>query len=461
MCPFMFDAFNSGFSTIPLWLLITLFGAAMRGIALLALVTLAFGYDLSNKNVIWSDGLSGHISLTAVTPQPSGFSIFPANLSSCAGSDACDPNNTSPYWTNEGVPVNSTWMINFDDGTWIELCICQGYVMDQNAMARALSYVPPSVRSSVNRVTQKPTGNGAVTIGNSAIYKGQYLAEVFVHESAHSFDYSNGISGQNVWQNAIGNDTCVPDPYARTNEVEDWAQTSVLYWFLSYSNASDDILQNGTFRCWSRSRQVASLYMPHNVSREFDSRERVTIVPKTSEGRLNYIDTRVVTNSTNSGGWQLVPSSFNYYLICESGGGTMSCLDALGQTHSDNSPYIYHPRNGGFNQQWSLLPDGRGHHKIINRANGLALKNFGCGSASASTNVVFAADGTDDCLLWKIVRPTAATATATATATAATGTQSSASSSSTSVVQSTSEATGIQMTAGALFCVLVVVLNAF
>lgn len=49
--------------------------------------------------------------------------------------------------------------------------------------------VPPSVRSSVNRVSQRPTGNGAVTFANAAIYKGEYNPEVFVHESAHSFDW--------------------------------------------------------------------------------------------------------------------------------------------------------------------------------------------------------------------------------------------------------------------------------
>ncbi|PRP77800.1 alpha-L-fucosidase [Planoprotostelium fungivorum] len=370
----------------------------MRSIIFLALVTLAISYDLSNKKTIWNDGLSAHISLTQVTPRTSGYTISPANLSSCAGWDACDPNNANTNYKNEGVPVNSTWYINFDDETWIELCICKGYVMDQNAMAKALSYVPPSVRSSVNRVTQRPTGNGAVTFGNSAIYKGQYLPEVFVHESSHSFDWSNKVSSQAVWLNAIGNDSCVPDPYARTNEAEDFAQTSVF-------NAADKVLQNGTFQCWSRSRQVASTFMPYNTSREFDSREKVIITSKTSGGRLNYVNTQVVTNSTNSGTWQLVPASNNYYLICESGDKTMSCLDALGQTHSNDQLFIYYPRNGGINQQWSFFPDGKGYYKIVNRANGLALTNRGCATASASTTVVFGADGTNDCLLWKVVRP--------------------------------------------------------
>ncbi|PRP81290.1 alpha-L-fucosidase [Planoprotostelium fungivorum] len=365
----------------------------MRSLLFLIFVTLAFSYDLSGKKVIWSDGLSAHISLIAVTPRPSTYTITAANLTTCTNWDACDPKNANPYYKNEGVAVESTWMIKFDDGTYIELCICKGWKMDQNAMAKALSYVPPSVRSSVNRVSQRPTGNGAVTFANAAIYKGEYNPEVFVHESAHSFDWcaeaeSNGISSQSAWLTAI-----------------DWAQTSVLYWYLTYSKASEQTLRNATFQCWSKSRQAASVFMPYNTSREFDATEKVTITPKTSTGRLNYLKTQLVTNSTNTGGWQLVPASYNYYLLCESGDKTMSCIDNLGLTKANDAPALYYPRNGGLGQQFSLFPDGKGYHKIINRANGLALTTLGCGTAKASSTVVFGADGNNDCLLWKVVRP--------------------------------------------------------
>ncbi|PRP83021.1 hypothetical protein PROFUN_09876 [Planoprotostelium fungivorum] len=382
----------------------------MRGFLSLALIALAVGFDLSNKDYIWGDGLSDHISLAAVTPKPSGFTVHPSDLSSCSGWDSCDTDGQSPYYPNDGLPVNSTWLINFDDGTWTELCICEGYVMDENEMAKTLSYVPPSVRSSVNRVTQKPTGNGAVTLGNSAIYFGRYNVEVFVHESSHSFDWSNEISGKQEWLDAIGNDTCVPDPYASSNEAEDWAQTSVLYWFLTYSNANNETLHNATFECWSRSREVAASYMPNNTSREFDPTHRVTIMPKTSSGSLNYLDNGEVSiDSPHSSGWQLVTASYNYYIICESGDFTLSCLDALGQNQENDPIYMYYPRNGGVNQQWSLLPDGEGYYKIINRANGMALTTYGCGTGNATASVVFGADGDQDCNKWKIIDPNAST----------------------------------------------------
>lgn len=70
----------------------------MRSLLFLTLVTLAFSYDLSGKKVIWSDGLSAHISLTAVTPRPSTYTITAANLTTCTNWDACDPKNANPYY---------------------------------------------------------------------------------------------------------------------------------------------------------------------------------------------------------------------------------------------------------------------------------------------------------------------------------------------------------------------------
>lgn len=54
--------------------------------------------------------------------------------------------------------------------------------------------------------------------------------DVFVHESTHSFDGTyNGLSSQPAYLEALYTDTCVPDEYAQTNNVECFAQDMVVF----------------------------------------------------------------------------------------------------------------------------------------------------------------------------------------------------------------------------------------
>ena len=51
--------------------------------------------------------------------------------------------------------------------------------------------------------------------------------DVLVHESSHAQD--QGFSGSSTYLNAIGSDTCVPDSYAQTNNVECYARDMVVF----------------------------------------------------------------------------------------------------------------------------------------------------------------------------------------------------------------------------------------
>lgn len=48
-----------------------------------------------------------------------------------------------------------------------------------------------------------------------------------IHESAHAQDH--GFSSSDPFLTAIGSDTCVPDSYAQTNNVECYAQAMVVF----------------------------------------------------------------------------------------------------------------------------------------------------------------------------------------------------------------------------------------
>ena len=53
------------------------------------------------------------------------------------------------------------------------------------------------------------------------------LTDVFVHESSHAQD--QGFSKSQGYLEAIGSDSCVPDDYAQTNNVECYAQDMVVF----------------------------------------------------------------------------------------------------------------------------------------------------------------------------------------------------------------------------------------
>ena len=74
------------------------------------------------------------------------------------------------------------------------------------------------------------TSRSAYTIGSMITFFAESSsdwADVMVHESAHAQD--QGFSDSAGYLNAIGSDSCVPDDYAQTNNVECYAQDMVVF----------------------------------------------------------------------------------------------------------------------------------------------------------------------------------------------------------------------------------------
>ncbi|KAJ7680061.1 hypothetical protein B0H17DRAFT_1077265 [Mycena rosella] len=58
---------------------------------------------------------------------------------------------------------------------------------------------------------------------------GDCAMDTWVHEITHAFDFAGGLlSNSSGWNAALAADSCVPDDYSARNQVEDFAQVSVL-----------------------------------------------------------------------------------------------------------------------------------------------------------------------------------------------------------------------------------------
>lgn len=119
--------------------------------------------------------------------------------------------------------------VHYADQT-ILLCMCVNPVMDADYMMNMMGKVPYVLRRHVKAIVSSTIGGcGGARAQEDVLYfceKNMHVS-VFIHESAHSFD--KGKSASTEWYNAVAKDTCVPDPYATTNYVEDFAQVAVVW----------------------------------------------------------------------------------------------------------------------------------------------------------------------------------------------------------------------------------------
>ena len=92
--------------------------------------------------------------------------------------------------------------------------------------------VPIYLRGTVPAYGAVSGGGTAYTYGNIVTLQGDCVMDVFVHESTHAFDFTNGdygLSGSSAYLEALYEDACVPDEYAMTNNVECFAQDMVVF----------------------------------------------------------------------------------------------------------------------------------------------------------------------------------------------------------------------------------------
>ncbi|KZV85503.1 hypothetical protein EXIGLDRAFT_726077 [Exidia glandulosa HHB12029] len=201
---------------------------ALSAAVILALAVSGNAQNLG-KPVLFTDGLSPHVDAsfwahlnpTQSTWDQWGWGWIPQ---SCF--DAANSNNVSPY-DFEVFNVHYT-----DCGTAWVFCRHHSASLSQIDMIDLFGRLPVHERQWIRHVVAVPGGGSAYELNADVVFQGPVgTPSVFQHEVGHAVDfYKNGFqsSGTSQFLNAIQQDSCVPDDYANSNNVEDYTQVGVL-----------------------------------------------------------------------------------------------------------------------------------------------------------------------------------------------------------------------------------------
>jgi len=345
--------------------------------------------ELKDKKAIFTDGLTPHFKLEPFFGIPSRV-VVELDIKD---NDGCIEKEC------DNGKVDKIFRVSLGDGQDVKVCICPNPVSDVWAISERFGQVDLTVRTPVLAITAatKGKGGGAYTMGQIAVYFDLFPVSVYMHESAHSLDFATGISSDAGWTSAINGDSCVPDYYAQTNEVEDWAQAAVMStWNFVAKNDNDRI-----FDCWKNQQKFARTalsYGPRTPSVHDGNKYYIT---SKSTGAFTYSNTTTAlggapfNNQVQQQYW-LFPSVYGSYAICavSVNNNKNNCWDAMGG--KDNANVWHYGKNAGANQLWHIQPAQNGFFTIKNRANGLNL-GLGCGRNDpwAKFN-----NGTADCNLF-------------------------------------------------------------
>ncbi|KAF8177135.1 hypothetical protein K438DRAFT_1606785 [Mycena galopus ATCC 62051] len=147
--------------------------------------------------------------------------VLPFNCAEYVGGTECPSTMTATSVTYE------------DCGDAFTVCRCDDANMTLATAVDRLGRVPVGLRRFVgtvfvleNSVTEAYTN---LSTGDIHLF-GDCAMDTWVHESTHAFDYASYPvhSNSTGWEQAIADDSCVPDQYSLTNQVEDFAQMSVM-----------------------------------------------------------------------------------------------------------------------------------------------------------------------------------------------------------------------------------------
>ncbi|KAJ6543573.1 hypothetical protein DFH09DRAFT_1367915 [Mycena vulgaris] len=122
-----------------------------------------------------------------------------------------------------------------DCGDPFTVCRCDNANMTMDTAVDRLGRVPVGLRRFIGTVLVMENVTEAYTnLSTGDIHlSGDCNMDVWVHEATHAFDFRTGYSNSapsssHVWVKAIADDSCAPDQYSLRNEMEDFAQLSVI-----------------------------------------------------------------------------------------------------------------------------------------------------------------------------------------------------------------------------------------
>jgi len=188
------------------------------------------------KPTLWGSGISSLIdpSLWANTQSPPvtwadwiAFELMPQRCYQEAENLGLNPGDFLAFavtYNDCGTPWNFCWHTSAS--------------ISQSSMVDLFGRLPVRERQWIQHVMAVPGGGSAYNSAAVIVFQGPVgVPSVFQHETTHSLDAYAGASGVGqlsetfYWLNSIASDTCVPDDYSNTNEVEDFAQIGVVCLF--------------------------------------------------------------------------------------------------------------------------------------------------------------------------------------------------------------------------------------
>ncbi|PRP80736.1 hypothetical protein PROFUN_11476 [Planoprotostelium fungivorum] len=368
---------------------------------IVAMIATALSMDLSDKRPLWDDGMKDY-------PLPSAAYKL---------QNSPDSGNCKVEICDDGRPISNTWVV-YEDGPRILVCICNNAFMNLTGMAYRQGQVPIAVRSSVATITagSDGKGGGAWTTFNDIAYFGDFMPNVFIHESGHALDFaqgnmygSMGLSEADQWHSAIDSSSCVPDNYAKTDEAEDWAQNTVLrYWAKVLGKPWD----NDETSCLKDQLKYAMEALPERPAFDVKSAFRISPINNKNLALATLNDSTsdnspvalVKSSNRPSQLWKIMPTAYDWHILCE--GNSYKCLDNERDDNVGKEAVITY-RTAFVSMQHRFVNVGSNTYKIIHRTSGLAL-SVGC-NGRPSDRPSYVEDGDDACLKWIVANSKGAT----------------------------------------------------
>ncbi|KZV88927.1 hypothetical protein EXIGLDRAFT_678418 [Exidia glandulosa HHB12029] len=232
-----------------------------------ALALAAPAFAALGRPILFSDGLSPHVDASFwahLNPTQSTVSQWDWGYTpqqTCFNN--ANSNGVSPY-DFEIFAVKYT-----DCGNAWVFCRHHNAALSQIDMIDLFGRLPVHERQWVRHVIAVPGGGSAYMSNADVVFQGPVgTPSVFQHEVGHAVDfYKNSVrsSGTSKFLNAIQQDSCVPDNYANSNEVEDYTQVGVLSMYEIVTPGGLDTL-NANWRCFINQKHALDDFQRDNMT---------------------------------------------------------------------------------------------------------------------------------------------------------------------------------------------------
>ncbi|KAJ7863359.1 hypothetical protein B0H13DRAFT_2671433 [Mycena leptocephala] len=196
----------------------------------------------SSSVALLLDAVQDSLPPLTLRPQQPNFSfdltsaLPPAYITLSQDYDPPPPSCNATSECSAGMTVLSVY---FEDcGDPFTVCRCGDATMSMDTVLDRLGRVPVGLRRYMGvMVVLAGTEPHAFTLTNGDIHLfGDCAMDTWVHEMMHAYDFAGRtvLSSSSDWAAALRADSCVPDNYSLTNQVEDFAQVGVIKTYMVF-----------------------------------------------------------------------------------------------------------------------------------------------------------------------------------------------------------------------------------